>query len=60
MKQLSPCPFCSHEIFETHSDQCENKDGTYEYWFVQCQKCLTEGPLCKTEEDAKLAWNTRT
>ena len=31
---------------------------TYGYFFVECEDCGAHGPICSTEEEAILRWNS--
>ena len=56
MERLKPCPFCGW-------DDCINIDkykcGGEWWYFVECEECMENGPVGKTEQDAIDAWNRR-
>lgn len=55
---LKPCPFCLENkllLIENRS-----RDETWEYTrAVVCMTCGACGPECKTDQEAKDAWNRR-
>ena len=59
MDQLNPCPFCKDGgkpyVLTGKCYTFENGIGS----MVECEKCLSSGPLCNTEEEAIAAWNKR-
>ena len=47
---LVPCPWCGAEERDIRSSNS--------FW-CWCRKCNLAGPIRKTEQEARLAWNTR-
>lgn len=45
---LNPCPFCASTAVI---------DGGEGEFYIFCETCLSEGPWCKTPEEAAERWN---
>ena len=50
---LLPCPFCGGKG-AIENDRCDAP-----CWLVYCVDCGVYPELCWTEQEARLAWNTR-
>ena len=49
---LKPCPFCeSEDISVVEEGWCD--------WWAQCPECCARGPIERSEERARDAWNDR-
>lgn len=49
---LKPCPFCG-----SRAEVGQNNDsGRY---CIYCVSCLAETPFCRTQKNARAAWNHR-
>lgn len=63
--ELKPCPFCGHSglTYEGVPDERVYRLDIYPpayAWAVFCDDCDCGGPLKPTEDEAGIAWNTRT
>lgn len=47
MTKLKPCPFCGSDNLEVHR------------FYVTCEDCMTDGPMCCVENAAIDSWNIR-
>lgn len=54
-EKLKPCPFCKNEYMLT----IERIGWAEKLHVAGCCKCLAQGPICDSEEDAIIAWNNR-
>jgi hypothetical protein len=57
---LGLCPFCNNksEIFDHHIYHGKNDDiGTINGYYAKCKNCKAQGPLKKTELEARKKWN---
>ena len=56
MVELKPCPFCGRiDTLGTDS----YKDSGRLWYFVKCEECICDGPVCCGEKEAIEAWNGR-
>jgi len=58
--KFKQCPFCKEEdnadVFpDSDSDSIMGRQCEY---FVECESCGANGPLCATEQEATIAWNS--
>lgn len=56
MEELKRCPFCNGS--KGLSVQDTSKGFIWQY-YVSCLACGTNGPKCRTEEEAIRQWNQR-
>ena len=54
-EKLKPCPFCGNEYMLT----VERIGWAEKLHEAGCGKCLAQGPICDSEEEAMAAWNNR-
>ena len=55
-KLYKPCPFCG----ETEGIECHiPEDGHFHLHVIRCMNCGAQGEECRTPEQAKRMWNTR-
>lgn len=60
-EELKPCPFCGEPFFIIGRERLIDVDEVegFTFYYIFCQKCGARGPLEKTYEKAKDAWNKR-
>ena len=50
-EELKSCPFCGNKNIQLFLDDVN--------FAMLCTKCMAEGPICETEQEAIDAWNRR-
>lgn len=55
-EELKPCPFCNGSKGLSVYDTAK---GFIWQYYVFCHSCGTNGPKCRTEEEAIRQWNQR-
>lgn len=48
--KTKPCPFCK-------STDLSIQNSMLNLWWIECNACLTEGPIKRTEKGAMNIWN---
>ena len=62
MAELKPCPFCGNDDQDFMVIPYEKISSSLLVKYVQyahCLKCLSRGPIKRSEKEAVDAWNTR-
>lgn len=50
--EIKPCPWCGDTNFLYPSEDRQ-------YKIIACEFCYSQGPACKSYEEAVLKWNNR-
>lgn len=51
-RALKPCPWCGDTNFLYPSED-------HQYKIIACEFCYSQGPSCRSYEEAEVKWNTR-